>query len=297
MKIVHYPHPALRHPAKPLSCIDKDLHLTIGRMKELMYEAKGLGLAAPQVALPYQLLVQNVTGDPTKPEQEEVFLNPVIVERRGIIEDEEGCLSFPGLFQNVRRAKTVRVKAYNLMGQLSTMTYPSKKVVTTTYDGAGRISGVVAGATAYATLTTTPTQGLYAYAENGAIQALTLGNGVVESTTFNTRFQPLGITAAKGSGPLLSLGFSWGASASANNGNLMSETIQTPAFTAARQNFTYDACNRLNTAMEGSAWAQSYCYDQFGNRGATTGSAGVFRDDWSPSLRGESVQWQEPMGK
>ena len=64
MKIVHYPHPALRHAAKPVTCIDKELHLNIGEMKELMYEAKGLGLAAPQVALPFQLLVMNITGDP-----------------------------------------------------------------------------------------------------------------------------------------------------------------------------------------------------------------------------------------
>jgi peptide deformylase len=117
MRIVHYPHPALRQPAKPLSSIDKDLHLTIGRMKELMYDAKGLGLAAPQVALPFQLLVMNVTGDPEQPDKEEVYLNPVIIERKGIIEDEEGCLSFPGLFQTVRRAKSVKVRAYDLKGQ------------------------------------------------------------------------------------------------------------------------------------------------------------------------------------
>ena len=117
MKIVHYPHPALRHPAKPVTAIDKSLHLHIGRMMELMYEAKGLGLAAPQVALPYQLLVMNVTGDPAKPESEEVFLNPVIVERKGLVDDEEGCLSFPGLYQKIRRAKTVKIQAYNLKGQ------------------------------------------------------------------------------------------------------------------------------------------------------------------------------------
>jgi len=117
MKIVHYPHPALRHPAKPVSSIDKDLHLQIGRMMELMYDAKGLGLAAPQVALPFQLLVMNVTGDPTKPECEEVYLNPVIVERRGTVDDEEGCLSFPGLYQKIRRAKTIKIHAYDLKGQ------------------------------------------------------------------------------------------------------------------------------------------------------------------------------------
>ena len=118
MKIVHYPHPALRHPGKPVTMIDKELNLNIGRMKELMYEAKGLGLAAPQVALPFQLLVMNVTGDANQPDKEEVFLNPRIVEKKGIQEDEEGCLSFPGLYQDVRRAKTIKVQAYNLRGEL-----------------------------------------------------------------------------------------------------------------------------------------------------------------------------------
>jgi len=87
-------------------------------MMEAMYEAKGLGLAAPQVALPYQLLVMNISGDPAKKEVEEVFLNPVIVERKGSIEDEEGCLSFPGLYQKVRRAKTVKIQAYSARGEL-----------------------------------------------------------------------------------------------------------------------------------------------------------------------------------
>ena len=83
-----------------------------------MYQAKGLGLAAPQVALPYQLLVTNITGDPNQPEREEVFLNPRIIERKGVMEDEEGCLSFPGLYQIVRRSQTVKVQAYNLRGEL-----------------------------------------------------------------------------------------------------------------------------------------------------------------------------------
>jgi peptide deformylase len=117
MKIVHYPHPVLRHPAGPVTTIDKDLRLNVGHMMELMYEAKGLGLAAPQVALPFQLLVMNITGDPEKPEAEEVFLNPVIIERKGVQDDEEGCLSFPGLFQKIRRAKTIKVRAFNLKGE------------------------------------------------------------------------------------------------------------------------------------------------------------------------------------
>jgi peptide deformylase len=123
MKIVHYPHPALRHPARPVSAINKQLNLQIGEMMEAMYEAKGLGLAAPQVALPFQLLVMNISGDPNKKELEEVYLNPVIVERKGSVEDEEGCLSFPGLYQKVRRAKTIKIQAYNTKGQ------PIEKVV------------------------------------------------------------------------------------------------------------------------------------------------------------------------
>jgi peptide deformylase len=82
-----------------------------------MYEAKGLGLAATQVALPFQFLVMNISGDANQKDKEQVFINPTLVERKGIMEGEEGCLSFPGLFQKVRRAKTVKIKAYNLEGQ------------------------------------------------------------------------------------------------------------------------------------------------------------------------------------
>lgn len=118
MKIVFYPHPALRYPAKPLGAIDKQVHLDAGRMLELMYENRGLGLAANQVFLPYRIVVLNPTGDPGQRDKEEVLLNPVILERKGTIEGEEGCLSFPGLFQKIRRAKTVHVQAYNLRGEV-----------------------------------------------------------------------------------------------------------------------------------------------------------------------------------
>jgi peptide deformylase len=117
MKIVQYPHPALRRPARPLTAIDKQVRMHAARMLELMYEHKGLGLAANQVALPYQLLVLNFSGDPEQRDKEGVYINPVILERKGTIEDDEGCLSFPGLFAKVRRAKLVAVEAYNLSGQ------------------------------------------------------------------------------------------------------------------------------------------------------------------------------------
>jgi peptide deformylase len=122
MKIVEYPHPSLRHPAKPLRSIDADVRATAAQMLELMYGAKGLGLAAPQVALPYQLLVMNFTGDANDKTQECVAVNPVLVEKKGGNDDgTEGCLSFPGLYQKVRRARTVVVRAYDLEGKLFEM--------------------------------------------------------------------------------------------------------------------------------------------------------------------------------
>lgn len=117
MKIVKFPHPSLRHRAVPLTAIDKNVHLRAGEMLDLMREAHGLGLAAPQVALPFQMLVVNRDTDPLMQALEEVYINPVILERKGTVEGEEGCLSFPGLFQKIRRAKTVKVQAYNLKGE------------------------------------------------------------------------------------------------------------------------------------------------------------------------------------
>ncbi len=117
LKIVHYPHPSLRHKAKPLTHIDDDIRHAAFAMLDLMYTYKGLGLAAPQVGLPFQMFVANFAGDPAEKEAEGVFLNPVILDKEGTQEDDEGCLSFPKLYQKVRRAKSVRVQAYNLKGE------------------------------------------------------------------------------------------------------------------------------------------------------------------------------------
>jgi peptide deformylase len=119
MKIVRYPHPALRRACRPLTAIDAKVQAAAAAMIELMHEANGLGLAAPQVALPYRLIVLNLGGDDEEqPPRAEAYINPVVLERKGTIEDEEGCLSFPGLYAKVRRAKTVKVQAYNLKGEL-----------------------------------------------------------------------------------------------------------------------------------------------------------------------------------
>src|SRR5262245_16866321 len=122
MQIVKYPHPALRHKAEPITTLSKEVELLAGGMLELMYKHEGLGLAAPQVAAPVRLLVMNFSADAAKKEHEFVAINPVIVETsKTIIEDREGCLSFPDLYAKVRRARKVKVQAYNLKGELYEM--------------------------------------------------------------------------------------------------------------------------------------------------------------------------------
>jgi peptide deformylase len=98
--------------------IDDDLRATVRGMFDLMYEARGVGLAANQVAIPYRFFILNVTADPEQKDKELVFINPEIVKRHSSFEDEEGCLSLPGLYSKVRRAKKIKVQSFNLEGEL-----------------------------------------------------------------------------------------------------------------------------------------------------------------------------------
>ena len=117
LRIITYPHPTLRYRSKPIQRVDAELRAIVARMFELMYEAKGIGLAANQVDLPLRLFVCNLTAQPN-PEEERVFLNPVIRRPRGSEEGEEGCLSLPGLYAPVVRPARVHVQAYDLSGHL-----------------------------------------------------------------------------------------------------------------------------------------------------------------------------------
>jgi len=118
MEIVKYCHPVLRWKSSPLPEVTDDLRRTISKMFDLMYEAKGIGLAANQVGLPYRFFIANETGDPDEEDAELVFINPVITKKfGGWKEAEEGCLSLPQLYGQVNRAKEVIVQAYDLDGQ------------------------------------------------------------------------------------------------------------------------------------------------------------------------------------
>jgi len=117
VQIIKYPHPTLRHQSKPLRRVDGELNKIVREMLDLMYEQKGIGLAANQVDLPYRLLVFNVTGDPAARDEEYVLINPVITDRKGSAEDSEGCLSFPEIYAPVIRSERVVVNAYSLSGE------------------------------------------------------------------------------------------------------------------------------------------------------------------------------------
>ncbi len=117
LQIVLYPHPALRYPSRPVTRIDDAFRDTVKQMFQLMYEARGIGLAANQVGIPQRFFLLNLTADPEQPDQEQVFINPEILRREGLVEEEEGCLSFPDLYDKVRRSRKVRVKAFDLQGQ------------------------------------------------------------------------------------------------------------------------------------------------------------------------------------
>lgn len=116
LRIVPYPHPALRFESRPVTNIDDSLRATVREMFALMYEANGIGLAANQVGIPLRFFILNLTADPEQPEEERVFINPEIVKRHSSEENEEGCLSLPGLYSKIRRARKIRVRGYDLEG-------------------------------------------------------------------------------------------------------------------------------------------------------------------------------------
>ena len=116
LKIVYHPHPALRWKSKDVTRIDAQLKRWVERMFELMYEARGIGLAANQVALPYRLFVVNPSGDSEDRDLEQVFINPQIIKRNGSYDAEEGCLSLPEIYGPVTRAERITVEAFDLDG-------------------------------------------------------------------------------------------------------------------------------------------------------------------------------------
>ncbi|TQV71031.1 peptide deformylase [Aliikangiella marina] len=114
LTILEYPDKRLRNQAKPVEDFGDSLQKQIDDMFETMYAAPGIGLAATQVNIHKQLFVIDVSEDKDSPL---VFINPEIVELRGVEEMEEGCLSFPGVYAKVERADELTIKALDRNGE------------------------------------------------------------------------------------------------------------------------------------------------------------------------------------
>jgi peptide deformylase len=114
MEVAIYPNPVLKTKAKPIEEINNETCQIAEEMLETMYNACGIGLAAPQVGLSIRLVVLDVTGEKTG---ERVFINPYISEEKGETLEEEGCLSFPDVMGKNIRSQYVKVVAYNLKGK------------------------------------------------------------------------------------------------------------------------------------------------------------------------------------
>ncbi len=174
--------------------------------------------------------------------------------------------------------------SYDLAGNLKTQTYPSGRVVASEYDAAGRLAGVKNQASGlyYAGAAATDSANRLQYAAHGATSQMRLGNGLWEHTNFNTRLQAtqIGLGTVSTNSSLLQLDYGYGTTA--NNGNVLSQTITIPGLTLS-QAYTYDPLNRLETANEntGVSWKQKFLYDRFGNRRIDSNPANT-----SPSLVG-----------
>jgi len=114
LTILEYPDPRLRTVAQPVEKVDDALRTLIDDMFETMYASKGIGLAATQVNVHKRLLVADVSEEHDQPL---VFVNPELVEREQIGTSQEGCLSVPGIYEDVERAQRIRVRALGRDGK------------------------------------------------------------------------------------------------------------------------------------------------------------------------------------
>ena len=114
LPIVEFPDPRLRTVARPVKEVDTRIRQLIDDMFETMYEAPGIGLAATQVDVHERLLVLDVSEDKSYPM---VFINPEILSSEGSQVYQEGCLSVPGIYADVKRAESIVVRALDRDGQ------------------------------------------------------------------------------------------------------------------------------------------------------------------------------------
>lgn len=115
--IVTYPHEVLRSPARKVERIDDSIKQLVRDMAETMYAAPGVGLAAPQVGEPLQVIVMDVTPQEEPQKNLIALVNPEIVAAEGEVESKEGCLSVAEVTCEIKRHAKVRVRGLNLEGR------------------------------------------------------------------------------------------------------------------------------------------------------------------------------------
>ena len=116
LTIVKYPEPVLSQPGEPVTEFDAKLRKFVADMFETMYAASGIGLAAPQVGVSKRITIVDLSLG-KDPEQKIVLINPEIILREGKQYEEEGCLSFPEIRENVARAYKVKIRAQDEKGK------------------------------------------------------------------------------------------------------------------------------------------------------------------------------------
>jgi len=114
LSILEFPDPRLRRVAKPVDEVTESERKLAADMLETMYAANGIGLAATQINQGIRLVVMDLSENRDEPR---IFINPEIVERSGSQTCEEGCLSVPGVYAEVKRAEEVKVRALGLDGE------------------------------------------------------------------------------------------------------------------------------------------------------------------------------------
>jgi peptide deformylase len=114
LNILHYPDPRLRNRAKPVAQVTDAHRRLIDDMLATMYAAPGIGLAAIQVGVAERVIVVDVSDDSDQPLG---FINPEILAKEGSEVMQEGCLSVPGVYEDVERAERIRVRALDRNGK------------------------------------------------------------------------------------------------------------------------------------------------------------------------------------
>jgi len=114
LEILEFPDPRLRTVAKAVETFDESLETLVKEMLETMYEANGIGLAATQVNHHIRLLVLDISESR---DQAKTYINPEILSGEGEQVCEEGCLSVPGIYANVKRADQIRIRAQDQKGE------------------------------------------------------------------------------------------------------------------------------------------------------------------------------------